>query len=211
MPDDGKRDRCLASANNFMVGSAALVRPPFGRHERLAQRQTQLLQNGYLRYYLMIIVAATVALAAANCSAPSAPSIYGGARCAILRMDHRRFDPDRRFTAIMSRSRLGAVAALGVVGYSVGLIFVFFGAPDLAMTQFMVETLTVILFVLVFYHLPRFAILSTRISCARRRDGVGFGGLITIIVSIGSGIQLYPKISDYFVENSLPLAHGRIW
>ena len=38
---------------------------------------------------------------------------------------------------------------------------------------------------------------------------LAFGGLITIIVSIGAGIQLYPKISDYFIENSLPLAHGR--
>ena len=65
------------------------------------------------------------------------------------------------FAAIVSRSRLGAVAALGVVGYGVALIFVFFGAPDLAMTQFMIETLTVILFVLVFYHLPRFAIFPT--------------------------------------------------
>ena len=79
------------------------------------------------------------------------------------------------------------------------------------MTQFMVETLTVILFVLVFYHLPRFAILSDTPG-AIARDAVmalAFGALITIIVSIGSGIQLYPKISDYFIENSLPLAHGR--
>ena len=44
------------------------------------------------------------------------------------------------------------------------------------------------------------------------RDAVtalAFGALITIIVSTGAGIQLYPKISGYFIENSLPLAHGR--
>ena len=106
----------------------------------------------------------------------------------------------------MSRSRLGAVAALGVVGYSVALIFVLFGAPDLAMTQFMIETLTVILFVLVFYHLPRFATLSTTPVLARDALlALAFGALITIIVWVGSGIQLYPKISDYFIENSVPL------
>jgi multicomponent Na+:H+ antiporter subunit A len=105
---------------------------------------------------------------------------------------------------------LGAVAALGVVGYGVALIFVFFGAPDLAMTQFMIETLTVILFVLVFYHLPRFAFLSDRFAVARDTVlAAAVGALITTIVSIGSGIQLYPKISDYFIENSLPLGHGR--
>ena len=79
--------------------------------------------------------------------------------------------PMGALTAIMSRSRLAAVAALGVVGYSVGFIFVLFGAPDLAMTQFLVETLTVILFVLVFYHLPRFTdLLHAYGSWSRRRD-----------------------------------------
>jgi multicomponent Na+:H+ antiporter subunit A len=96
------------------------------------------------------------------------------------------------------------------VGYGVALIFVFFGAPDLAMTQFMIETLTVILFVLVFYHLPRFAILSGRFAVTRDALlALAAGALITTIVLIGSGIQLYPKISEYFIDNSLPLGHGR--
>jgi multicomponent Na+:H+ antiporter subunit A len=96
------------------------------------------------------------------------------------------------------------------VGYGVALVFVFFGAPDLAMTQFMIETLTVMLFVLVFYHLPRFALLSERLVLARDAIlALALGSLITIIVLIGSGIQLYPKISSYFVENSLPRGHGR--
>ncbi|HEX2229313.1 MAG TPA: hydrogen gas-evolving membrane-bound hydrogenase subunit E, partial [Candidatus Binatia bacterium] len=177
----------------------------------LAQRQTRVLQNGYLRSYLLIIVAATVGLAVAK--------LFNaiGSLDLTAELDVRFYEwivaaliPAGALTAIMSRSRLGAVAALGVVGYSVGLIFVLFSAPDLAMTQFMVETLTVILFVLVFYHLPRFTALSTRLELVRDSlTALAFGGLITIIVSIGAGIQLYPKISDYFIENSLPLAHGR--
>jgi multicomponent Na+:H+ antiporter subunit A len=177
----------------------------------LAKRQTQLLQNGYLRFYLLIIVAATVALVAAKLFRAI------GSIDLPAELDVRFYEwiiaaliPIGALTAIMSRSRLGAVAALGVVGYSVGLIFVLFSAPDLAMTQFMVETLTVILFVLVFYHLPRFTAFSPRLVLVRDAvTALTFGGLITIIVSVGSGIQLYPKISDYFVENSLPLAHGR--
>jgi multicomponent Na+:H+ antiporter subunit A len=43
----------------------------------------------------------------------------------------------------------------------VALTYILYGAPDLAMTQFMTETLTVILFVLVFYHLPRFTLVSS--------------------------------------------------
>jgi multicomponent Na+:H+ antiporter subunit A len=177
----------------------------------LAQRQTQLLQNGYLRSYLLIIVAATVALAAGK--------LFGALRALDItrELDVRFYEwivvgliPAGALTAILSRSRLAAVAALGMVGYSVGLIFVLFSAPDLAMTQFMIETLTVILFVLVFYHLPRFTALSTRTELVRDAvTALAFGALITIVVSIGAGIQLYPKISDYFIEYSVPLAHGR--
>jgi multicomponent Na+:H+ antiporter subunit A len=38
---------------------------------------------------------------------------------------------------------------------------------------------------------------------------LALGGLVTTVVLLGSGIQLYPKISEYFNEKSLPLAHGR--
>ena len=47
---------------------------------------------------------------------------------------------------------MAAVLALGTVGYGVAMTFLGFGAPDLAMTQFSVETLTVLIFVLVFRH-----------------------------------------------------------
>ena len=49
------------------------------------------------------------------------------------------------FYTVFTESRLAAVAAMGVVGLSICLIFVFYSAPDLAMTQFSIDTLTVIL------------------------------------------------------------------
>jgi multicomponent Na+:H+ antiporter subunit A len=113
-------------------------------------------------------------------------------------------------TAVLSSSRLGAVAALGVVGYGIALLFILFGAPDLAMTQFLIETLMVILFVFVLYYLPRFANLSP--PRARIRDAfvaLVSGGLVTLLVLAVSSVQLHPKISGYFAENSLTLAHGR--
>jgi multicomponent Na+:H+ antiporter subunit A len=177
----------------------------------LAWRQTQLLQSGYLRYYLMMIIVTTLGLAgsklfigigSASITASFDARFYEWVIAGLILL--------AAFVATVSRSRLGAVAALGVVGYGVALIFVFFGAPDLAMTQFMIETLTVILFVLVFYHLPRFTFLADRFAVGRDALlALAAGALITAVVSIGSGIQLYPKISDYFIDNSVPLAHGR--
>lgn len=56
--------------------------------------------------------------------------------------------------ATMMRNRLAAVLLVGVTGYGCGAIFAFNGAPDLALTQFLVETLVLVIFVLVLRTLP---------------------------------------------------------
>lgn len=57
-------------------------------------------------------------------------------------------------TAMVLRNRLGAVLVVGVTGYGLGLLFALQGAPDLALTQFLVETVTLVMFVLVLRKLP---------------------------------------------------------
>jgi len=52
------------------------------------------------------------------------------------------------------RNRLASVLLICVTGYGCGAIFAFHGAPDLALTQFLVETLTLVIFVLVLRTLP---------------------------------------------------------
>ncbi len=56
--------------------------------------------------------------------------------------------------ATVMRNRLAAVLLVGVTGYGCGAIFAFHGAPDLALTQFLVETLVLVIFVLVLRILP---------------------------------------------------------
>lgn len=177
----------------------------------LARGQTRLLQNGYLRLYLIVTIGATVALTgytlASRGAGTGAGSLEGvrfyqvGLAAVILLA---------ALTAAVSPSRLAAVAALGVVGYGVALTYILFGAPDLAMTQFMIETLTVILFVLVFYHLPRLRLLSSRL--ARTRDAaiaLVAGGLMTALVLAVTANRAESHVAGYYAEQSKPLAHGR--
>lgn len=56
--------------------------------------------------------------------------------------------------ATVTRNRLAGVLMVGVTGYGCGTVFVFHGAPDLALTQFLVETMTLVIFVLVLRALP---------------------------------------------------------
>ncbi len=177
----------------------------------LALGQTHLLQSGYLRYYLLIILATTLGLAGAAFARSgdwvasadwSNLHFYEAGLAALIVM--------AAAVALLVRSRLAAIAALGVVGYGVALVFVVFGAPDVAMTQFLVETLTVILFVLVFYYLPETTVVSGVL--ARARDAVvaaAVGVLMTALVLIASSVQYSPSISTYYSEQSLPAAHGR--
>ena len=85
--------------------------------------------------------------------------------------------------AACAKSNTAAVLALGTVGYGIALIYVLFGAPDLAMTQFAVETLTVVIFVLVFYQLKGFGDLSSPL--VKVRDGIiatAAGTIIAVLV-----------------------------
>lgn len=108
------------------------------------------------------------------------------------------------------QSRLAAVLALATVGYGVSLLYIMFGAPDLAMTQFSIETLTVVLFVLVIYRLPRFATLTNR--AARLRDALiaaSAGVLMTSLVLILTADTSRRHVTTFFSENSVLLAKGR--
>src|SRR5690606_9634425 len=103
-----------------------------------------------------------------------------------------------------------AVIALGVVGYAVALLFVMFGGPDLAMTQFSAETLTVVIFVLVFRTFGSFDHLSSRLVRTRDALVAGIVGVVisTLVLLVGAGGQV-SRISDFFVETGPLLAHGR--
>jgi len=169
------------------------------------------LQSGLLRRYLLTIVVVVVGL-------------VGFAFLARGPLPPMQFPLDVRahevatvvivivaaLVAITTRSRLSAIAALGIVGYGVALIYVLFGAPDLAMTQILIETLTVILFVLVLYHLPRFTILSTRGTRIRDAAIAGTAGVLMAALTLAAfSVQNDVPLSDFFGETSYPEAHGR--
>jgi multicomponent Na+:H+ antiporter subunit A len=81
---------------------------------------------------------------------------------------------------VRSRRRLRAVLLLGVTGYGTALLFVAHGAPDLALTQVLVETFSLVTFVLVMRRLPPF--FSDRPFTSARRIRVAVGCLTGLAV-----------------------------
>jgi multicomponent Na+:H+ antiporter subunit A len=84
------------------------------------------------------------------------------------------------------------VATLGMVGFGIALMYVFFSAPDLGITQIMVETLTVILLVLVLFRCRLYR--PCRAPAARMRDAlvaVSLGGLMTLLILAVNAVLRY--------------------
>jgi multicomponent Na+:H+ antiporter subunit A len=177
----------------------------------VARVQTLLVQNGRLRYYLMATIG--VAMGSMGLTFLQSGGVPGSLAWPSGYLHEWLTAAIIVAGAVMvtlTDSRLGAVAALGTVGYGVSLVYILYGAPDLAMTQFCIETLAIVLFVLVLYRLPLFTLLST--PAGRLRDAamaVAIGGLMTLLMLYVLSQPLVPHVSDFFLANSLPIAHGR--
>ena len=184
----------------------------WGFFNKFSSGWTKLSQNGYLRNYVSVILVFMIGLLgyalfksakfAIDPASLTEITIYEIVVVAIMLV--------AIFFTVFTRSRLAAVASMGIVGLAICLLFIFYSAPDLAMTQFSIDTLTVILFVLVLYKLPRYLQLSDYKT--RIKDGVlslALGTIITILILEVLAEPVNKEISNYYAENSYILAHGK--
>jgi multicomponent Na+:H+ antiporter subunit A len=177
---------------------------------QLARVVTGVIQNGYLRIYLLTIMVTTVAVVGFTLISRNAlPILLAWSEVRLYEAALATLIMVAALGAVFARGRLSAVASLGVVGYGVALVYLLYGAPDVAMTQVLIETLTVILFVFVFYHLAPFSRLSGRTT--RLRDAtvsILMGGLMTLLVLAATATPPASVLAPFFSENSKPIAHG---
>ncbi|ALC88949.1 cation:proton antiporter [Bacillus sp. FJAT-18017] len=109
------------------------------------------------------------------------------------------------------KSRMTSIILLGSVGYTVSLFYVLFRAPDLALTQLVIETISVALFLVCFYHLPKYRKLETRMRfrLTNALISIGVGAIVTIIALSAHSNKLFDSISQYYVENTYVEAAGK--
>jgi multicomponent Na+:H+ antiporter subunit A len=183
---------------------------------RLAAAVTRRLQHGRLDRYLLVLVG-TVTLAtgalllaampmwrtpsAAGLSWPvlgAAVLVAGGALATLFVCD-----------------RLVLLLASGLVGYGSAALFLFTGAPDLAFTQFAVETAFVVVVAAVLHRLRglgpalRPAPAATRLRPLALAVAVAFGATLTLLTLLVAGLPFDNVLTEFFGSRSLPDAHGR--
>jgi multicomponent Na+:H+ antiporter subunit A len=190
-----------------------LYRYFLGFTDWLSTRQTRVLQNGSLHRYLAVIVG-TVILGT------GLPFVRNRSLFATLNLTGN--DPPAWLVAALiaagvilvlsTRSRLLAICGLGVVGAAIALLFLMFGAPDVALTQLLVETLTVIIVSLVLLRLPRMnepRRESVKGKWLNAFLALAAGGLVTSLILAVTAIELDRSLTAYFEANSYIAAHGR--
>ncbi len=209
----------LRPAAVALSGRAARIGPAHGYDTaldwtlRTADFVTRHLQNGHLRWYLLYVIITLIGLVGYTL----------WQRAEVPWID--TFQPVRGYELLLAaviglaalmvvrvESRLTAVAGLGVIGYGIAVLFILFGAPDLAMTQFSIETLTVILFVLVLYRLPAFEKFSS--SRARLRDAlvaatVGLLMAALVLAAHSTRVAGQTVLTEWYADFTHTLGHGR--
>ncbi len=178
---------------------------------QVASWQTRVLQNGVLGIYLLILVLVTFGLTGYTLFTRHGFQLdFDFSNGYFYEFGIALLIVAATVFASVTRSRLGSVASVGVLGFGVALIFIHFSAPDLGITQLLVETLTVILLVLVLFKLPPFVNLSS--PWERYRDlavAVFAGAIMTLLMLAVLDIQYFDSISSYYIENSYGLAFGK--
>lgn len=113
-------------------------------------------------------------------------------------------------SVIFAKSRLTAILLNSALGYGVALLFVIFQAPDLALTQLVIETVTTVLFLVAYYFLPEWQKEepSRKIRGFKLIVSIGVGTVFTLVALAVQNNKLFDSISAYF-ENSYELAGGK--
>ena len=119
--------------------------------------------------------------------------------------------------ASASRRRFSAALFLGVAGYAMAALFIFQGAPDLALTQVAIETLSTVLFVLVLRRLPdRFgwsgrgeSRMPTPQRVLRGLVAAAVGVSVFVLAITMSAPQPDTPVSDAMIEMAVPDGGGR--
>jgi multicomponent Na+:H+ antiporter subunit A len=181
----------------------------------LSRRVTPAVQTGLLRSYAASAVGATAVLAllayaAAGVSLPVPTSLGAGLTAAMAVV--AVVAVVAAVAVLGAPSHVAGVLTLSVLGSMLAILYVLADAPDLALTQLVVETLVLVLFLLVLHRLPAFYGDADRGRVLR--DGalaVVVGVTVAVTVLVTTAASPNDALARYLSERAgLPAEHGSV-
>ncbi|MHA6247822.1 hydrogen gas-evolving membrane-bound hydrogenase subunit E [Pontibacter sp. CAU 1760] len=199
----------------YRWGPDSLYQWAFKGFLRKSKAFIQGFQNGYLRQYIIYIIVFFISLM----------TVVLWRNELVVHLQDRFFimKEVRLYELVLfvlmlsallyilnTRSRLTSIVVMGLVGYSAALLYVFFGAPDVASTQLLIETLTVVIFVLMLHRLPAFSYLTHQYEKYKYITVAAlFGILMTYVLLLVQQSAVDSELSLYYGRASYLQAHGK--
>jgi multicomponent K+:H+ antiporter subunit A len=171
----------------------------------LTRRITDITHDGAISRYLAIFVVATVALGYVAWSGGSmaAPTRDPLPVPPVVAIGWLLLIVATASVVLMHHSRFRSLVVIGIIGLMISSAFIYLSAPDLALTQISVETVTIMLLLLALHFLPKKTPKESS-PLLRARDGV-----IAVAAGLGTAALAYvfmmrdiSTISGYHLANS---------
>jgi multicomponent Na+:H+ antiporter subunit A len=207
---DHRIQRALAIGRNIPTGEDAYVALLDGL-AAVARRVTGVVQSGSLPVYAGVVLATVAVLPGFVLVTRVDWPGWGAVFDTPANVPIAALLVVAAVGAATVRRRFSAAVILGAAGYAMAALFVVHGAPDLALTQAAIETLSTVLFVLVLRRLPEG---FERQSSARRRVlrlGIAalVGSMVFVFALVAAGSRTAPPVSSEMVARSVPDGGGR--
>ena len=205
----------LHSVTRLPVSGKHVFDAAVGALETLARRIVTWLPSTSLRGHLVWIVAASVAAMAWPLShfgfgqAPALTSAGSGTYSVIGGLLWLLGVVGAFAATFNYRRRLTALVLLGATGLAVSLLFVTFSAPDLALTQLLIEVATIALMMIVLHFLPQQS--PAEPGRGRQWRDAGLAGVAGVgIACVAHAVLTRPfaSISPFYLEKALPEGGG---
>ena len=175
--------------------------------------QTRLIQNGSLQRYMAVMFATFVVMVGGT-------YLLKGAFQGVPGLSADGVHPVQwtvlglivagAILTVWTHSRMTAIAGMGAAGIGVSLIFIMFSAPDVAITQLLVEVLVVVLVSIVMLRLPYLPRRSkTRFRTGHAVIAGGTGLVTTFLLMSVMATDFDRRLTTFFEVTSYPEAHGR--
>jgi multicomponent Na+:H+ antiporter subunit A len=204
-------ERFLAAGHDVPITSAGLYAGALRLMNRVADRVTGFVQFGSLPVYTGVILFTAAALPGLLVLTEGDRPEWPDLTTTWVHVPVATVILTAALAAAAVRRRFTAALFLGVTGYAMAGFFVVQGAPDLALTQVGIETLTTVLFVLVLRRLPdRFESRTAPWRRGLRVLVAASVGLTVFALALMTG-DISPDIpaSEAMIERSLPDGDGR--
>jgi multicomponent Na+:H+ antiporter subunit A len=178
--------------------------------DRVAARTTALTQRGSLPFYLavilgVLIIGVSTALSL-NRTWPTGVRLFDSPAQLVV----GAIMIAAAIATVRATKRFQAAMLVGVTGYGMSALFAMQGAPDLALTQILIELVTIVAVVLVLRRLPaRLGEANgSRRPILRAAIGIGFGAVMAVVAVVALGARTATPISVEWARLAKEIGHG---